>query len=506
MSRAVLQTFEEYQKARVTFVQTVADLATRPQNIDALQNAGVMALLRPLLLDNVASIQQSAALALGRLANFNETLAESVVTHEVLPQLVYSLAQQNRFYKKAAAFVLRAVAKHSPPLAKAVVDSGAMESLVLCLEEFDPSVKESAAWALGYIAKHTKDLAKKVVDAGAVPLLVLAFQEPDLSLKRISASAMSDIAKHSPDLAQLIVDAGAVSLLVKEISNNDAPLKRQVCASLAQIAKHSVDLAEVVVEAEIFPRILHCLHDVDEVVQKNAATCVRELSRHTPDLAKLIVNAGGVAAIADYVQEAHGNARLPGIMTLGYVAAFSETLALAVVVSKGIPPLKDALINEPEDHVKAAAAWSLGQIGRHSPDHARALAEADVLRRILAVYLHQDSSEDLQIKAKRALKSVIQKCTHLPALEPLLDSPPNILKYVVQQFAKVLPNDLEARKAFVQSGSLQKLQEVEAESGSKLKEMVDTINLQYPPEIVQYYSPNYASELLQNLEAFNPSG
>ena len=137
-------------------------------------------------------------------------------------------------------------------------------------------------------------------------------------------------------------------------------------------------------------------------------------------------------------------------------------------------------------------------------------------------------------------KSVIQKCAHLPALEPLMDSPPNILKclgrtalprdllcwahpgsaplteafdqpatatlllntqlkpsdqnskapnskiaspsiphfmpihfllliswlsatarrYVVQQFAKVLPNDMEARKAFVQSGSLQKLQEV----------------------------------------------
>merc|ERR1712003_356559 len=97
----------------------------------------------------------------------------------------------------------------------------------------------------------------------------------------------------------------------------------------------------------------------------------------------------------------------------------------------GIPPLKDAVINEPEDHIKAASAWSLGQIGRHSPDHARALAEADVLRRLLAVYLHQDSSEDLQTKAKRALKSVIQKCTHLPALEPLLqEAPPNILKYV----------------------------------------------------------------------------
>ena len=82
-------------------------------------------------------------------------------------------------------------------------------------------------------------------------------------------------------------------------------------------------------------------------------------------MAKLIVNAGGVAAMVDYVTEARGNNRLPGIMTLGYIAAFSETLALAVVVSKGIPPLKDALINEPEDHLKAAAAWSLGQIGRH---------------------------------------------------------------------------------------------------------------------------------------------
>lgn len=93
--RAVLQVFESYQKARVNFVQTVAELATRPQNIEALQNAGVMQLLRPLLLDNVPSIQQSAALALGRLANYNDELAEAVVSNEILPQLVYSLAEQN---------------------------------------------------------------------------------------------------------------------------------------------------------------------------------------------------------------------------------------------------------------------------------------------------------------------------------------------------------------------------------------------------------------------------
>lgn len=499
--RAVLQVFEEYQKARVTFVQTVAELATRSANVDALQNAGVMALLRPLLLDNVASIQQSAALALGRLANFSEGLAEDVVTNEILPQLVFSLTNQNRFYKKAAAFVLRAVARHSPDLANAVVKSGALESLVSCLEDFDPSVKEAAAWALGYIARHTKELAQTVVDANATVRLVGCFQEPQLNLKRVAASALSDVCKHSPELAQTVVDAGAVLLLAKDISSPDAALKRQVCCCLAQIAKHSVDLAEVVVEAEVFPRILQCLKDVDELVQKNAATCIREIARHTPDLAKLILNAGGVVAMVEYITAARGNNRLPGIMTLGYIAAFTETLAYAVVISKGIPPLKDALINEPEDHVKAAAAWSLGQIGRHTPDHARALAEADVLRRLLAVFLQPDSSEDLRQKAKRALKGVIMKCTHLAALEPLLQlAPDNILKYVVQQFAKVLPNDRAAQRSFVQSGGLKKIQEVKADLGSNLRDCVDEISMLYPLEIVQFYSPDYGDQLLKKLD------
>ena len=48
-------------------------------------------------------------------------------------------------------------------------------------------------------------------------------------------------------------------------------------------------------------------------------------------------------------------------------------------------------------------------------------------------YSHQN-----WIQAKKALKNILQKCVHLPALEPLLhDAPPNILKHVVAQFSKV---------------------------------------------------------------------
>ena len=48
MSASLLSTFERYQQARVAFVQAVAEAATRPANVDVMQNAGVMQLLRPL--------------------------------------------------------------------------------------------------------------------------------------------------------------------------------------------------------------------------------------------------------------------------------------------------------------------------------------------------------------------------------------------------------------------------------------------------------------------------
>jgi len=225
-------------------------------------------------------------------------------------------------------------------------------------------------------------------------------------------------------------------------------------------------------------------------------------------------------------------------LALGYIAAFSDTLALAIIVHQGILPLKDSLINENEDYIRAAAAWSLGQIGRHTPDHSKALAQADIFSKLINVYKDSSSSQDLKNKSQRALKAVLQKCTHLIALQPLLinydtnDLNCKILKYIIQQFAKVLPNDNNIRKSFVQSGALQKIQELkylyEQNSNKQVsgsgpndenqdKDIVDnqenvnysdilqyigTVNSCFPPELVQYYSPNYSQQLLKKLDEY----
>eukprot|EP00823_Brevimastigomonas_motovehiculus_P004297 TRINITY_DN279_c0_g7_i1.p1 TRINITY_DN279_c0_g7~~TRINITY_DN279_c0_g7_i1.p1 ORF type:complete len:562 (-),score=148.26 TRINITY_DN279_c0_g7_i1:138-1778(-) len=502
MSRAVFQLFERYQKERTAFVQGVAELALRPQNIDDLQNLGVMNLLRPFLLDTVPANSQTAALALGRLANYSETLAEAVVANEVLPQLVFQLSEKNRYYKKTAAFVLKSVAKHSPQLAQAVVDANALDALVGCLSEFEPSVREAAAWALGYIARHTSDLAQAVVDAGAIPLLVTCLREPELALKRISVATLSDICKHSAELAQLVWDAGALPYLAGMLQVPDAKLKRNVCACLAQIAKHTVDLAELVVEAEVFPKIFVLLKDKDATVRRNTATCVREVVKHTPELAQMVVDkAHGLSALVDYVKETKGAAVLPGIMALGYIASFSERLADNVKKALGILPIRDALINESDPLIKSASAWALGQIGRHTMLLAQAIAEDDCLRHLVATYQKSDSP-DLKKKAQIALKLIIQKCTHLPALEPLLhDAPEKILRYVVHQFAKVLPNNASARRSFVQTKGLARIQQLKAEDKSgKLQEYIALINGCFPEAVVNFYTPNYAQLLMKQLD------
>jgi 3-methyladenine DNA glycosylase AlkD len=317
-----------------------------------------------------------------------------------------------------------------------------------------------------------------------------------MSLKKVAASALAHICSHSPELAQAVVDAEGIPDIAPLIENSK--VKRQACACLSHIAKHSVELAELVVEGEIFPKIFALLKDPeDPVVRKNAATCIREIAKHTPELSLLIVNAGGLPAIVDYVSQADEDSKLPGIMTLGFISAFTEIMASNVIKAKAIGPLGYALSTASSDHVKAAAAWTLGQIGRHSSDHARAVAEGNIFPKLMDAYLSPKASDDLKAKAKRALKFVIQKCVYLDALNPLLHekAPQNILKYVVKQYAKVLPNDVEAKKKFAEGRGLAKLQLIQTDD-NELMETIKLINTCYPEEVVKYYSPGYDKELL----------
>ncbi|KAG6442216.1 sperm-associated antigen 6 isoform X1 [Manduca sexta] len=501
--RNIQLVFETYQKARLVFVQTMAELATRATNVKCLESAGVLELLRPLLSDACSTVRQCAVVAVARLGEHDEGVARQLLNGGMVTITLENLNKYNVYYKRSALYLIRAVAKHNEELASAIVRLGALEHIVSCLEDFDTQVKENAAWALGYIGKHSEHLAGLVVDAGTLPLLVLAFQEPEMSLKQIAAGALVDLAQHKPEA---VVDAGAICHLVRGLENQDPKLKRSTLCALGAVAGSRSELAEAVVAGGALPpALLHAGHDAAPV-RRAAACLLRDIVKHSVDLAQLVVNTGGCGPLVELLGETTGGTRVPACMALGFIAGQSDQLAMAVIESKAIPALVEILQNcEAEDADLCAAAWTLGHIAKHSPQHSLAVAVANAFPRLLQLYTNPKSSGEVRARTSCALKQALQCCLHRPALEPLLHAAPAcILKYVLAQYAKILPNDARARRLFVTTGALKRVQEIDTVPGTSLKEYINIINSCFPEEIVRYYTPGYSESLLDRVEAYTP--
>lgn len=78
--------------------------------------------------------------------------------------------------------------------------------------------------------------------------------------------------------------------------------------------------------------------------------------------------------------------------------AWSVWVSWLAFLFKGVIQLAITLNEESEDHILAASTWALGQIGRHSAEHSKAVATANVLPQLLKFYLNPESSNDLQSK------------------------------------------------------------------------------------------------------------
>ena len=352
--------------------------------------------------------------------------------------------------------------------------------------------------------RHTNpSLAEEVAKAGAIEQLSLCIEDPETSLKKIATMALSEIAKHNAELADRIANnAGTLRVLSGCLADRDWELRQYACTCLANVAKHNEDLAQKVAGADVFTRLINCVKDEKEKVQVQAVICIREIAHHSIDLAKVVCDVGGVIPyVVDYLSNAPGFKKLPAITTLGYVSGFEHDLARSVVQCKGHIALVGALRDKVDDSVKAAAAWSLGQIGRHSSELAKELAEQKVLSELLILYMAAEEKSDIKKKTRKALKSIIQQCQEIEALRPLLEvASEKMLKHIVAQIAIILKSNPAAKRPFAEKGSLKKLLEIHPPPESKLQSAINEINDLFPPEVTQHYSPEYMNTLLKKID------
>jgi HEAT repeat protein len=273
---------------------------------------------------------------------------------------------------------------------------------------------------------------------------------------------------------------------------------------LAQIAKHTLDSAELVVEGQIVPPALQCLKDKDPGVRKAAASLMRDVVKHSQELAMLVINVGGAAALVQYLKPEAGNDPLSAVMAVGYIAAFSQSLASALIQESAPAVVLNVFVSAKQPHVRASAAWTLGQLGKHSPEQASQLTSLNALALLLEAHNDKNAGEDLKLKTKRALKFIIEKCNEIEALQPLIEpAPDKIKKYVLEQIAKLLPKNSKAKVPFVTSGGFQSVQKIVPEPGSKIREYIDQINSVYPDHAIRYYSPQYPQDLIAEIEAMD---
>lgn len=109
------------------------------------------------------------------------------------------------------------------------------------------------------------------------------------------------------------------------------------------------------------------------------------------------------------------------------------------------------------------------------------------------------------------MKCIVEKTLTFDALEPMLNTitPLPILKTVIVQFSKILPNDVVMRRLFVTSGALHRLQEIvvvtkrdPANVSMQIEDVVNSINKCFPDEVIKYYTPGYPETLLQKVDNF----
>lgn len=503
MSKAVIQPFEEFQKARVMFVQTVAELANRAQNIDSLKKVGVVKLLGPLLSDPVTSIKQSAALALGRLAKQDEELATAVIEDKgrILTQLLESLHSNNKNYKKAACFVISAVARHSKDLAEKVVEYGAIKFLVSCFEEYDPSVMESAAWALRYIAKHSAALAHKIVKEDAIDSLIMCLQEPEISIKRVAIQTLSNIARHSEELTNYVSAKDNLNIILYYLILKDTALKRQILLCLGNMAHHSLNVAYSIINNINPTQIEECIKDKDPTVQMNALVLLDEIAKKKYEYATSISGKIKFRVFVEYLNYYRGEPRLYGIPIISTLASYNKELAESIIKEGVLIPLIDTIEKEHSEKIVSLACLAVSNLSKHTPDLTNGIAAFnDLPSKLLAISVNKEYSFELKENAKNALDNIIDNCTEIKCLTPLLNKPnyntvdeeqfEKILVKVIRRQKDILMDSKKDRKEFIKDKTLKKIIELKKYYKS-IKEELLQFNEFYSQEIVNYFSEDY---------------
>ena len=510
----------QYELARKAFVNGLNDLlaAGDPGQTDALLRAGVVNLLHaPLVqgacpkpapsdfkLDPVSlptrapiaepeppfsppdansGVQVAALAAMRTLTQDTEATGEEIAEPDALKKIVASLTHRKTAVAVAGCAALQALAEKRPDYAAAMITEGALPPLRLLMASFDPDAKEAAARCLTAVAQAGEPHARSALgddDGGVLELATAASADPTRpspcawrargSSTRAATTARPWRAASCSRATRRACEAGERPSM--QGNPKSARAARAVAfASLTRMAQNGEDMAAMVAETgAVMDAVAAVTDESDASARECAAAMLREIACKTADLAEKVAADGGIAGLVQCLAYDRGDKRsMFAAQTLGYIADFKPSLAMAVVgVDRG-RCLVEALDHAPDADSATAAAWAIGCVARHGREGAAQLAKAGALKSLTDAYAAAmnaggggATNEALADRCKASVKSVIKNGGALGLLEGMVNerTPPGILRHVLAEFAAKLMDDVKAKRSFVTSGALMRLQAV----------------------------------------------
>ena len=421
------------------------------------------------------------------LASKREAHVRALFDAGALPPLRRALDALNPEILEAAAKCAVAVAQASPWAAERLLDAPPAraarapadedEAPTDANEENDTRETSSARESTpeGRVANKPATLLECLCSASANA-------KTSLMTRATIARLFEACAAHGEALASRVVRdadcAGAVTRLARDAGlalaagAGAARARATAFAAAAEMARHADALALAVRDAGVLREALvGCCERSDAFPVEAAATreaataCLRALASKTPELATSLIEAGAAASLTDSLAMEKGGKRAAlAAQTLGFLADYKPSTALSVCGVDGGRALVRCLESAETGDVAAAAAWALGCIARHGTPTASVLAKNGAIGALLRCYagVQADRHLTLREKAKASLKSLIRKCGGLETIDALVsaETPGPILRHVLSEFAERLGKDVAAKRAFVTSGGLMRLQGV----------------------------------------------
>ena len=532
-ARAIQQLFERYQRERTAFAGSIIELTRHDSNTALIEKAGGVPFLVALLADPIPGIRRYSALGLGRIAAQSLSAANKIVADRagaVIPLLALlstpvthpetTRRREGLELRRAAALTLRNCCKHGISLCRVVIEEGGVGAAVGCLGVADAETREGAAWLLDTIAAQSEEFSNIIIECNEVfPALISCFEFSEVAVKRAAASVLGTLAAHGPRYAQSVWSHGAFPPLVSCLAAgpttepnqtaHDVRLARHVLCALSQIVQGGKEVATSLVSLQCaaLTSISRCLHaSNDDLVQRFAASVLRDVACHDAALAEEVAALPqALPLLIQLSQQVNkGLHTLPAIMAVGHIGAATPVLAEQVINADGLRCLATCIAHHPDEPAKCAAAWAVGQIGKHSSMHSQAVAESGALLALTGLEAAPTSTPELRAKCSKAAYLVIGNLNSMPALDALLRIPglsPAVKTAVLDRLSTVLGQDPNGtiKASFVQSNGLELVQQLGEEPCSMYATSVGAITALFPRELVNRYSPAYNRMMLERL-------